>query len=197
MMDRTINIILLSIALAAAGFVGAGFGGGSPQAQAQKIAYVDVSRVLSTHRGLAAEQEELELSARDSQTILDGRREELEKLRAELMVYSRGSKEYVAKEFEIERKKLEFELQGRQMQYELDQRKADALLKACTEIEKALIRYSKEFGIDVILSAPFSVSKVRTNDPNDILKWLSDVDVVWADDALDITEVVITIVNGS
>ena len=49
----------------------------------------------------------------------------------------------------------------------------------------------------MVYSAPFSVDRVKTNDPGDILKWLSEADVVWANDALDITGAVITIVNGS
>jgi Skp family chaperone for outer membrane proteins len=193
---KTIVVALISAALAAAVFSGAGIGGGAPQQGVAAVAVIDLSKALSEHQGLADQQAELEQKARSSQDELDGMRAELEQLRGELFVYTRGSPDYRAKEFEIERKKLEFEQKGRNLQYGLDKEKADILKAACLDVEKTASLYANDHGLDLVLSAPFSIEQVQTADPNDILKWLTEVNVIWSSDALDITDAVITIVNG-
>lgn len=190
------SVVLMCAALLAAGFAGAGFGGPVP-VRAGLSAIVDFSRVLSEHQGMDARQSELEKLARESQDKLDGLRQELDQLRGELMVYAKGSKEAFEKEAALERKKLEFEISGNRLQFELDSRKAEILQNACAEVEEAVGKYCREHGIDMVYAAPYSVRKVKSSVPTDYLKWLSEVDVVWADDSLDITDAIITIVNGS
>jgi len=194
---KSVIVVLAGAALAAAVFSGAGIGGGAPQQGVAAVAVIDLSRTLSDHKGLADQQAALEQKARTSQETLDSMRAELEQLRGELFVYTRGSKEYRSKDFEIERKKLSFEQKGRELQFALEAEKAAILKAACLEVEKTASRYANDNGLDLVLSAPFSVSQVQTNDPNDLLKWLTEVNVIWANDALDITDAVITIVNGS
>jgi len=194
---KTLGVVLAGAVLGAAGFAGALFGGGEKPALTGRVAVLDMSRVLSEHKGLAARQEELQKMARQSQAKLDKLRGELDQLNGELMVYAKGSKEYLAKKHDIDMKKLAFEQKGQDLQFELDQKKTEVLKEAISDIEEKVGKYCLEHGIDVVYSAPFSVNKVKTNDPADILKWLSEADVVWANDALDITGVVITIVNGS
>lgn len=194
--SKVSSVVLICAALIAAGFAGAGFGGPTPE-RAGLAATVDFSRVLSEHQGMDANQAELEKIARDSQDKLDAMRQELDQLRGELMVYAKGSREAFEKEAALERKKLEFDVSGRRLQFELDSRKAEILQAACAEVESAVGKYCREHGIDIVYAAPYSVQKVKSSDPTDFLKWLSEVDVVWADDSLDITDAIITIVNGS
>jgi len=194
---KTLIAAMVCAALTAAVFSGVGIGGGAPQQGVAAVAVIDLSRALSEHKGLVDRQTELEQKARASQEELDTLRAGLEQLRGELFVYTRGSPDYRAKEFEIERKKLSFDQRGRELQYMLDAAKADILKAACLEVEKTASLYANDNGLDLVLSAPFSVSQVETADPNDILKWLTEANVIWANDALDITDAVITITNGS
>ncbi len=194
--SKVSSVLFICAALLAAGFAGAGFGHPAP-ARTGLSATVDFSRVLSEHQGMDAMQAELETIARESQDKLDGMREALDQLRGELMVYAKGSKDALKKEADLERKKLEFDIAGRNLQFELDNRKAEILQAACGEVEEAVGKYCREHGIDIVFAAPYSVRKVKSSDPTDFLKWLSEVDVVWADDSLDITDAIITIVNGS
>jgi|GEM_PF-2672175 len=194
--SKVSSVAAICAALIAAGFAGSGIGQPRPES-AGLSATVDFSRVLSEHQGMDANQAELEKIARESQDKLDGMRQELDQLRGELMVYAKGSREAFEKEAALERKKLEFDISGNRLQFELDSRKAEILKAACAEVEDAVGKYCREHGIDVVHAAPFSVQKVKSNDPTDFLKWLSEVDVVWADESLDITDAIITIVNGS
>jgi len=201
--SKVSSVVLICAALIVAGFATAGFGrptagfGGPAPERAGLSATVDFSRALSEHQGMDANQAELEKIARESQDKLDGMRQELDQLRGELMVYAKGSREAFNKEAALERKKLEFDIAGRNLQFELESRKAEILKAACAEVEDAVGKYCREHGIDIVYAAPYSVQKVKSSDPTDFLKWLSEVDVVWADDSLDITDAIITIVNGS
>ncbi len=195
--SRAINVLLLIAVLLVAGLAGAGFGSNPAPAAAGYAATIDLQRVLAAYKGLAGQQEEVELMARGSQERLDTLQSELDQLRGQMMVYAKGSKEHLDKTWEIERKKLEIEQMAQELRYALDKRKAEILQGALADIEEKVGKYAFEHGIDMVTATPFPVSKVKTANPQDILKWLGEVDIVWSNDALDITDAVITIVNGS
>ena len=153
----------------------------------------ELSAELDRHNRLYYLEAQPEVSDADYDRLMN----ELEQMRDGLVVYNQGSKERIQKEQEIERKRLEFEQQGRLLQMDLDMKKTKILQEAVAEIEATVGRYSEDKGLDVVLAAPFSISKVSAKDPTDVLKWLNEADVVWSNDALDITDAILTIVNGS
>lgn len=201
---RTLALTMVAIAILAGGFAGALFGGGAPPAAStaavqltSTIGIVDFSRILNEHKGLAADQSELEQQARQSQEKLDRLLSEIKQMNDGLVVYNQGSKEHTMKKQEIERKRLEFEQQGYLLQTDLELSKAKILQEVVAEIEGTVGRYAEDKGLEVVLAAPFSITNINAKEPKDVLQWLNEADVVWNNDALDITDAILTIVNGS
>ncbi len=196
-MSRLIAVLIIIAAVMTAGFVELSkCGGEAPGLRRGAIGVVDLSRVLREHKGVAASLSGLEQNARKSQEELDGLKTEIEQLSMELVVYAKGSPEYVKKEFELERKSLAFKQRGYELQYALDSSKAEVLGSACRGIRDAVAAYAEQHGLDAVQAIPADIPDLRS-DPLGVLKWIDGTGLIWCNDELDITDAVITIVNGT
>ncbi len=196
--SKLMSTVLVSIAVASAGAAGLFFSGQAPEPPSTaKIACLDIMKVLNEHNGLKEENDKLKQLALDKQGDLDVMKAEIDKILDEMSMYARGSVEYTAREYEVERKKLHLEQQMKLMQRQLSSTRDDAVKAAILDVEKAIDAYSRANGIDVVITTPYSVEDLKKSDPGQIVKWLDTVHVLWCHDSLDISDAVITIVNGS
>ena len=126
-----------------------------------------------------------------------GAREEIEKLKDAIMLYTEFSKEYVEQENKIESRELALKHLQKALLLERDAKVGRALRQAYSDIEKAVAEYARVQQLSAVMSYTPAIDQLKTDRPEDILKWVSMVDTVWHDDRLDISDAVITIINGN
>ena len=97
----------------------------------------------------------------------------------------------------IELKELQAKQSEREIIRERDILLGQAFRTAYGDIERAVEEYARSRGLKAVLSTNLRIDEVQTSRPDDLLKWVSMVDVVWHDDRLDISDAIITIINGS
>lgn len=196
--SKLLNTLLLCTALVSAGAAGLMMGGQAPErASSPKIVTINIMKVLNSHKGLAAKNDEVKQMAIEKQAEIDVMKGEIDKLLDEMSMYARGSHEYVTRDYEVERRRLAFEQNMKLMQRDLSREQNEAVKAAIIDVENAIAAYSAENGIEVVLTTPYSIEELKESDPSRIVKWLDAVHVLWSHDALDISDTVITIVNGS
>jgi Skp family chaperone for outer membrane proteins len=193
------NGLLLLVALVGACLAGQLMGGPGAEDEtgARKIAFLDLSKVLSAHKGLLKSEQEINDFLKNGELEVNASEEEIRKLESELMVYSEGSTEYQEGMNTVELKQLALKQRKRALILERDVTVSKNLKQAYQDIENAVMEYSAMHELDGVFSFTQGIEGLKTNRPEDILKWVSMVEVVWHDDRLDISDAIITIINGS
>jgi Skp family chaperone for outer membrane proteins len=171
---------------------------GSPQDDAVpgKVGFIDLSKVLNTHKGLREVEQQVNEFLKNGEAEVAKARDEIEKLKDSIMLYTQFSKEYVEQENEIETQELALKHLQKSIVLERDAKVGQALRQAYSDIEKAVAEYADAQQLAGVISFSPDIDQLKTDRPEDILKWVSMVDTVWHDDRLDISDAVITIING-
>ena len=198
-MTRTGPLLLAAALLIAVALSSSLIGGttGPQQKPAGEMAFISLSKVINAHKGLMAAEKEISEFTKKGGTDLKRLKEEIESLKNEISIFSPNSKEYVDGQSAIEMKELQAKQAERDILRERDILLGQAFRKAYGDIERAVEEYSRARGLKAVLSTNLRIDEVQTSRPDDLLKWVSMVDVVWHDDRLDISDAIITIINGS
>lgn len=196
---KTANLLFGAFLLLALCFTGLGVGGpGADETSGSRaIAFIDLSKVLSAHKGLLQVEMEINELLKNGEAELARTEEEMKKIEGELMVYSTESTEYLEGKNETERLELALNQKKRALIMERDSRLSEHLKKAYDEIEKAVAEYARAQGLEAVFASTQNIDQVNTNRPEEILKWVSMVEAIWHDERLDISDAIITILNGS
>jgi Skp family chaperone for outer membrane proteins len=197
---RTGSLLLTAALLLGIGLSSTLIGGtAGPQdgTGANEVGFISLSKVLNAHKGLMAAEQQINEFRKKGLEELTRIKEEIEKLKSEMAIFSRESKEYMDAQSAIERKELQAKQKERDLLRERDDMLGQAFRNAYADIERAVQDYAREQGLKGVFSSNLSINEVQTSRPDDLLKWVSMVDVVWHDDRLDISNAIITIINGS
>ena len=171
--------------------------GGEEGSAAVEFAFINLSKVLSAHKGLLNVEEEVKGWVAESEKELARDQEAIDNLKNEIEMYSKSSEEYQKRGNEIEKMDLALTQKRRSFIMTRDDKLSRALKEAYQDIERAVRDYAPAKGIKAVLPRGGDIAAIKTNRPDDVLKWISLVEVVWSDDHLDISDAIITIVNGS
>jgi hypothetical protein len=193
------NGLLLLVVLLGACLAGqlAGEPGNDENAGARKVAFLNLSTVLSAHKGLLKSEQEINEFLKNGELEVNAAEDEIRKLESELMVYAEGSAEYQDGMNKVELKQLALKQRKRTLILERDTTVSRNLKQAYLDIEEAVHEYAVANSLDAVFSFTPGIEGLKTNRPEDILKWVSMVEVVWHDDRLDISDAIINIINGS
>lgn len=192
-------LILLAALLFAASFSTGLIGNTSPQEgeKAYTFACINLPTVLYSHKGLAAAETEITEFLKNGEEELNRAKKELQNLKSQSIVYSEGSEEARKLNNDVELKELSIKQTQRDILLERDARYTKALMDAYKDIEKAVGQYAKERGLMAVFDTSPGVEEMQSKRPEDLFRWFSQVNVVWSDDQLDISDAIITIINGS
>ncbi len=171
--------------------------GASGKMTGEKIATIDISRILSSSKKLKSAEDEIKEFLKNGEEDLALFEKEIMDLKNEMIGYAVESREYQNGKNAIEQKELVFEQKKRNLVRECDSRSSRALKQVYADLEQAVEAYSREHGIELVMTCSVGIDRLRSERPNDFLNWVSLVHVVWNDDHLDISDAVITIINGS
>jgi hypothetical protein len=112
------------------------------------------------------------------------------------MVYSANSDEYLKKIDEIERKELGINQKKRTIVVKHNNNLIEQLKDSFRAIEDAVKKYAAMRDIKTVFTFNDDIDRVNFEKPEDVLDWITNVDVLCHDDERDITDAVIDIVNG-
>ena len=194
------GFVIIFVALAGAAFFSFGWTGGTQAEEgtgSKNFALINLSKVFNAHKGLAAADSEMNQFLRESEEELNREQKEFENLNNQLMVYSKGSEEHRKLSNEIKLKELTINLKKHDIVYERDVRMSQAMKKVVADVHKAVREYSREKGFTAVFVTSPGIDEVKSNRPEDVFQWLNLVNVFWSDDQLDISNAIITIINGS
>jgi len=198
------SIKVLSILFASALFFAASLAGGlvgqsDPGADVNTggIAVINMDKVLNEYAGYRSAKEEVLVVFKESQQKVADFAKEMDKMANELMIYSPNSREYLGLRNKIDLKKLEFKQLKQQLIMQNDDLDSQALIDAYGVITKAIGDYSSRKGLKCILSNNLNKDQFKNARYNEITNMIYLTTVVWSDDQLDISDAIITIINGS
>ena len=196
---RTGSLLLTAALLFAVALSSSLVGGtAGPQVNpAGETAFISLSKVINAHKGLMGAEKEIGDFTKKGGADLTMLKQEIETLKNEISIFSPNSKEHMEGQSTIEMKELQAKQTEREILRERDILLGQAFRKAYGDIERAVEEYSRVRGLKAVLSTNLRIDEVQTSRPDDLLKWVSMVDVVWHDDRLDISDAIITIINGS
>ena len=80
---------------------------------------------------------------------------------------------------------------------ERNDRMSLAMKSAYSKIREGISQYAAEKGIKAVYTLKVSLDDFDAAHPDDWLQWGTLVNVFWHDDRLDISDAIITIINGS
>lgn len=161
------------------------------------FACINLSKVLYSHKGLAATEAEITEFLKNGEEELNRAQKELQNLRSQSIVYSEGSEEARKLKNDVELKELSIKQHQRDILLERDARSTGALVEAYKDIEKAVREYAKERGLKAVFDTSRRIEEMQSKRPEDFFRWFQAVNVAWSDDQLDISDAIITIINGS
>ena len=197
MITMRLGHVLLALALVFAIIFSDRLVGSAQDEAAGTVGFIDLSKVLNSHDGLREVESQINELLKSGETEVAKAQEGINQLKDALMVYTPFSKEYIEQENKIELRDLELKQMKKALVMERDVKVGQALKQAYSDIERAVEEYARMNGFSAVLSFPPGIDQLNTDRPEDILKWVSMVDSVWHDDRLDISDAIITIVNGS
>lgn len=198
-MPRKNNLVLISVLSALVFFSGMWISETDAEGSGDvgSIAFLDLSKVINSNKKLLAAKQEINEFLKRGEAELKTLQQEMEELANGLMVYSQESPEYIEGQNELERKELGLKQQKRTLLIESDDRMGLSIKQAYQEIEKAVAEYAEVHDLDAVFTYKQGIEELQSNRYEDIMSWMSMVEVVWKQDRLDITDAIITIVNGN
>ena len=197
-MNRTGNLVAVAAVLCALLLADTLRGGtGAEEDVRARTAFIDVNKVLSAHKGLRAVEEKIAQLQKAGQEELNGLKDEIDNLKNEISLFKPDSKEYWQGKCDLDRKQLAAKQREQEIILERDRMFTEALRQAYKDIEAAVRKYAKEKQLEAVFAGNVALDQLDTRRPEELLRWLSTVDVVWHDDRLDISDAVINIMNGT
>lgn len=160
-----------------------------------KIAFIDLPKVLRNHQQIIQMQRDFNVLKNKIEGEIDLELKEIEKLREEMMVYTSNSDEYLGKMDEIERKELGINQKKRTIVIKHNNNLIEQLKDSYKAIDKAVKGYVAQRGIKTVFTYDYEIDLARFETPEDVLDWVTKVDILCHDEERDITDAIIKIVN--
>lgn len=159
--------------------------GASPERRDITVGVVDLTTILQRIPELRAELAALQNDVQRAQSQFQKRQSELLVFQRELQTLTPGSPEFEKHQESLKQQlgKLQTEMQLQQQQF--FDRERQAYLQAFERIEKAVQEVARKKGLILILRRTRPPTASAT--PQELLGFVSR-EVIWAEDALDITE---------
>jgi len=167
------------------------------EAANKRFAFIDLSKVLRNHEEIRQLQRDFNVLRDRIEAEIDLELKEIENLKEEIMVFAPNSDEFLQKTDEIERKELGINQKKRTIVVKHNNNLIEQLKDSYKAIEKAVKEYAATHGIKSVFTYSYNIDLVDFERAEDVLEWFSTVDVVCHDGDNDITDAVISIVNGS
>ncbi|MHC4941590.1 MAG: OmpH family outer membrane protein [Planctomycetota bacterium] len=174
-------------------------GGGQDSKDAVKknIAYLDFSKAVTSHKGFQKVYKEWEETLKEAELKFSKVEEEVKQIETEIMVYSESSKEYQKARDKMERKQLFMQQEKRALYIDRSLQLNQELRKAYDRVMEKVNEYALTRDLDAVLSLTHDVKDLKPDQPDDFMKWIAAIDVVWYEKDLDITEAIIDLVNST
>ena len=172
-------------------------GGASAQEEQRRdFAFVNIGKVLRNHKEIAQFQREFNELKNSLEAEIEKELDEIKKLKEELMVFTSNSDDYLKRTEEIERKELGINQKRRTLAVKHNNRLIQQLKDSYVKIEKAVSEFAATRGIKNVLTYSYSINDTEFEQPQEVLDWIQDVDVICHDPQSDITDEIIKIING-
>jgi Skp family chaperone for outer membrane proteins len=185
-------LLLLSAPVAAQN--PAGYPPHAPAAQATPtIAVIDMFKVFKNHAGFKNQMKVMDGDVKRAEETFKSRKEDFQERTKVLKTLTPGTPDYAQKEAELatlqSQLNVEFQLQQKQFQ----QREATTYYNAFLEVQAEIDVIARANGLAAVLQ--FSSERPHAEDVRQVARDLNK-EVLWYDQRLDITDLVLQRVNG-
>lgn len=159
------------------------------------VALVNLERLVNGLDERASREGELQTYFEELQTKLDEISEQINQKQEELQIFQPGSPE--AQETRLELLRLEMRARGEQQISEalLQQRTAEMQVDIFDKIRETIQRLAERRGYELVLSHDGEV-QLQSRDIESVQKAIAQRRVLWAKDALDITDELMRMMNN-
>ena len=164
-----------------------------PDAQAQDVRIIDLSRVFKDHTGFTAVTKRMKADAEQAQNALKARQEALTKMAEQLKEFEEGSPDFRQMWEEITKKSAELQADFKNTQNEFLEREATIYYNVYQEILDEVTYFSEQNNVSLVLR--FNGNKADPNNPQEILRELNKT-VFNYSERIDITQAIIDSLNA-
>lgn len=159
-----------------------------------RVAVVDLSRLIRENRYFLAEQEAVREWQDQMQGMLDETQKQLAGMEADLDQYQPGTDEHKSGREALQVAALKLKMREESLTGELKQRLRDALANSHQRAVQACSQFRIDQGLDLVVQ--HNPQPLGNADPQELVGEIVLRKVVTFDPQLDITEDVLTILNG-
>lgn len=163
-----------------------------PDARAQDVRIIDLSRVFKEHNGFNAVTKRMKADAEQAQNALKGREEALKKMADGLKEFEEGSPDFRQLREEITKKTAELQADLKNTQNEFLEREATIYYNVYQEILDEVKYYAEQNNVNLVLR--FNGNEADPNNPQEILRELNK-SVFYKSDRIDITSDIVQSLN--
>lgn len=172
----------------------------APAPVRSSVAVVDVGKIMSEWKYVAARQEDLKKQFEPKFEPIKARAEQLQKDYQVLKTMKRGTPEYVQMENSIIRKEQDIKTDDAILRKQADEQEAKIYQDAYKYIKQHAAFYAKQIGatcvIQVNTADEFQVYNPRVPAANLTMQEVAARQVVWYDGAINVTDQILTRLNS-
>jgi Skp family chaperone for outer membrane proteins len=166
--------------------------GSAPQA-APSIAVIDIPKIFKSHLGFMQQIKAMDADVKRAEETFKAKKADLQAKAAELKDVRQGTPEYNQREKDLATMQSEMQVEAQLQQKQFMQREAGIYYSAFLEVQAEVDAVAAANGLAAVLK--FNGEPPNVQDPKAILQALN-ADVVWHDQRLDITAIVLERINA-
>lgn len=170
-------------------------GGAARRPEGPRVAVVDMSRLVSTHKASRQEQELIEQWRETSQKLLEEKAKAYQAQVAELDQFKPGSEKHVQRSMELRVRKFELEQEQAMLQDEFERRVARSLADGHARVAVACKTYLETHDLDAVLQ--YAANPVKGTKSSEVIPEIVVRSVVAWRGSVDATDAVLAILDAA
>jgi Skp family chaperone for outer membrane proteins len=159
-----------------------------------RLALIDVTKIFKNHIRFKQDVEDMNRDYQAVQAKLKAERDAINKIATEVLpTYNKGTPQYSETEEQLTSRTARLQVDVARQKNEFLQREASIYHKVYQEVLRETDYFCRQRGVDMVLS--FDGAQVDVQRPDSVLRFINRP-VVWYDQGLDITNLILQGVNG-